>query len=218
LGSTSLTEGAVFGARAGTGAVRHARQSSASPSDDAFQAAIGAWSSRFGQAGNRRAAPLRSRLQQESWTNIGPVRTEAKSDAMEALIAGWRQQLDAIEIPPHVLWNQDFIEFVELTNMLDVAQATALAARERDGSVGSHVRLDRPDISILARPYSTVVARSDDGGWSVRRVAREKTPLGTVVAARLQKAKRLMQARMLRWLPGGLRDRALERRYRAVMG
>ena len=218
LGSTSLTEGAVFGARAGAGAVRHARKSTEPITDDAFQETIAGWSNRFGQTGDRRAAPLRSRLQQESWTNIGPVRTEAKSDAMEALIAEWRQQLDTIEIPPHTLWNQDFIEFVELTNMLDVAQATALAARERDGSVGSHVRLDRPDISILAKPYSTVVARSAGGNWRVRRVAREKTPLGTVIAARLQKAKRLMQARMLRWLPRGLRDRALERRYRAVMG
>ncbi|HCS69138.1 MAG TPA: hypothetical protein DIW51_04135, partial [Rhodospirillaceae bacterium] len=76
---------------------------------------------------------------------------------MDAVIDDLADRAGRAAVPDYALWNQAFIEWVELRSLLDVARAVTAAARERDASVGGHVRLDRPQVSILAQPYSTVV-------------------------------------------------------------
>lgn len=218
LGSTSLTEGAVFGARAGYAAAEAAKAQKRPPRDAAFNPIIAATAKRFGQTGGKAAATLKLELQRDCWELIGPVRTAERLAAMEQKLDEWTAGLDQIAIPSYAGWNQAFIEFEELRNMLDTAALVVAAARERDGSVGGHVRLDCDEISAFSTPYSTVVGQAGDRSLRVWRVARPRTPLKRLVAYKLQENWRKAQIKVLRLMPPGLQDRQLEKRYRAIMG
>ncbi len=217
LGSTSLTEGAVFGGRSGRAAAAHARETGDRIRDAAFQAPIDRASRRFGQKGTLAAATLKLDLQRQAWKNIGPARTAEKLDRMDETIAGCTARLDEVAIPAYGVWNQAFIEFQELRNLLDCAKAVAAAARERDGSLGGHVRFDRKTISAFSKPYSTVVRLNDDG-WQVARLERERTPVKRLISYKVEETKRKIQLRWLRMLPRGVKDRKLLARYQAIMG
>ena len=221
LGSTSLTEGAVFGGRSGAAAAGHARQAKSRTGgrtgDEAFQPLIDRVNRRFGQKGTVAAATLKLELQKEAWKYIGPVRTAEKLDRMDKVIAESTARLDEVAIPDYGMWNQAFIEFEELRNLLDCARAVAAAARERDGSLGGHVRFDRKTVSAFSKPYSTVVRLNDDG-WQIARLERERTPVKRLISYKLQETKRKIQLRWLRMLPRGVKDRKLLARYQAIMG
>jgi succinate dehydrogenase / fumarate reductase flavoprotein subunit len=218
LGSTSLTEVAVFGARAGNSAARRAHETSTKSNDDAFAPLITAISNRFGQRGETAAATLRLELQRESWNNIGPVRTAERLDKLDALIVDLTARLETVASPAYGTWNQAFLEVEEWRNMLDTAKAVSAAARERDCSVGGHVRLDCKNISALSQPYSTVVNRVSADDWRVRRVRRDRTPLRQLSSYKIREHKRLAQAKMLRLMPKGMQDRKLEKLYQAILG
>ncbi len=217
LGSTSLTEGAVFGGRSGRAAAAHALRAEGRRGDAAFQAPIDRVNRRFGQKGALAAATLKLDLQRQAWKNIGPVRTAEKLDRMDETIAECTARLDEVAIPAYGMWNQAFIEFQELRNLLDCARAVAAAARERDGSLGGHVRFDRKTISAFSKPYSTVVRLNDDG-WQVARLERERTPVKRLISYKVEETKRKFQLRWLRMLPRGVKDRKLLARYQAIMG
>lgn len=225
LGSTSLTEGAVFGARAGHAA---ANVAASMPVDHAqvqqsFDTTIESFSGCFGRTGSQAAYPLKLKLQEASWACIGPVRTREGLNEFDQQLNQWISQLDDIAIADYAVWNQSFIEFVELRNMLEVAQAVATAAGERNCSVGGHVRLDCKDVSPLAQPYSTVVQRRleiDKGQAAVAafRVKRQRTPPMRALVFKLTARWRRLQATLLRHLPVDMKDKILEARYRGVMG
>lgn len=222
LGSTALTENAVFGLRAGRGAADHARTHPRPAGDDAFRPLIAAAAAQFGHAGDQAPAHLKLELQQAAWDNIGPARTAGSLDRMDAVIDDLADRAGRAAVPDYGLWNQAFIEWAELRSLLDVARAVTAAARERDASVGGHVRLDRPQVSILAQPYSTVVRGQAGNGGVLRfhavRARRPRTPAGRLFVMRLKDAWRKAQAKMLSVLPAALLDPILDRRYRAILG
>ncbi len=218
LGSTSLTEGAVFGIRAGRAAAEASRANNMPIDDTPFEPLIAQTEKRFGQKGSRAGATIKLDLQREAWECIGPVRTAERIAKIERLIEEWSTALDRIVIPEYAIWNQAFIEFEELRNMLEAAKAIATASRERDGSVGGHVRLDCGAISAFSQPYSTVARKESQSDWHVWRVARTRTPLKRLVAYKIQENWRKAQIKMLRLMPADMQDRQLEKRYRAIMG
>ena len=218
LGSTSLTEVSVFGSRAGHAATQHAHAFKGTIEDDAFAPVIAATVRRFGQGGTVAAATLKQQLQTEAWDTIGPARTGNGIAAIGPIIDTLTARLDDVAIPAYATWNQSFIEFEELRNLLETARAVAAAAGERDASLGGHVRLDKGDISIFAEPYSTVVHRGADGSYAVRRVARPKTPIKQLLAYKAEESWRRFQSKWFRFLPDAVKDRKLEARYQAIMG
>ena len=219
LGSTSLSEGAIFGARAGRGAAEHARIGRATPDDAPFESRLASYASAFGVTGGDAPALLVKRLQQACWNGIGPARTEEGLDKFDAELADIRDRAAKAEIPADALWNQSFIEYLELMNMLDTAEAVSIAARDRDHNLGAHVRLDRGQASVLlGTPHSTVVHRDASGAYSVSHAARPKTPLKRLLPHMIADAKRKIWLKVLRMLPVGMRDNIIEERYRSVMG
>jgi succinate dehydrogenase/fumarate reductase flavoprotein subunit len=218
LGSTALTENVVFGLRAGRAAARLASAAPRTGGDGAFDAAVAQHLARFGQSGGEAAASLKAELQQAAWECVGPARTADSLSRMDQVVDGLAARADQAAVPGYGLWNQAFIELAELRNLFDVARAVTAAARERDASLGGHVRLDRPQASFLAAPYSTVVTRDAGGQYSARRVARPRTPLSTLLAIRASEAWRQLQNKALRMLPMGVVDGILESRYRAILG
>lgn len=219
LGSTSLSEGAIFGARAGRGAAAHAKTDRATPDKSPFESRLASYSTAFGVTGGDAPALLVKRLQEACWNGIGPARTEQGLDKFDAELADIRDRASKATIPADALWNQSFIEYLELMNMLDTAQAVSIAARDRDHNLGAHVRLDRGQPSALfGTPHSTVVQRSATGDYSVHHAVRPKTPLKRMLPHMISDAKRKISLKVLRMLPAGMRDNIIEERYRSVMG
>ncbi len=218
LGSTALTEVSVFGARAARAAAHLAHNFRDKIDNLAFQPQIDATTKRFGQQGDIAAASLKLELQEQAWDAIGPARTEMGIKSISGLIDGLTSQLDRVSIPAYTTWNQSFIEFEELRNLLETANAVAAAALERDASLGGHVRLDKGEMSILATPYSTVVHRETNNGYVVRRVKRPKTPIKQLVTYKAAEYRRRLQSKLFRFLPASIKDKKLEARYQAIMG
>ena len=218
LGSTSLAEVSVFGSRAARAATATARAFEGQIDDAAFAPLIEATTKRFGQKGDVAAAALKLELQKDAWDAVGPARTEAGIAAFGGLIDRLTARLDDVAIPNYATFNQSFIEFEELRNLLETAKAVAAAALERDASLGGHVRLDKGEISVFAEPYSTVVHRDADGHYCVRRVARPKTPLKQLLAYKAEEGWRRLRSKWFRYLPAGVKDKKLEARYQAIMG
>ena len=218
LGSTSLAEVSVFGARAARAATMTARNFKGKIADAAFLPLIDATSKRFGQVGDIAASSLKLELQTEAWDAIGPARTGDGIERIGGLIGRITKRLNTVAIADYATFNQSFIEFEELRNLLETAKAVAAAALERDASLGGHVRLDKGEISVFAEPYSTVVHRDADGRYVARRVTRPKTPLRQILAYKAEEGWRRFQSKWFRYLPAGIKDKKLEARYQAIMG
>ncbi len=225
LGSTSLTEVAVFGSRAGAAAAQHAaaqraqhEKQTSTPNQHAFDQHITQASALFGQQGNTSAARLRKELQEASWKFIGPLRSADKLKEFTSDIERWKTQLNDIAIPDYGNWNQSFIDFQELRNMLNTAEAVCAASLERDCSVGGHVRLDCDNVSLFSTPFSTVVSRNNEGEIKACRTKRSRTPIKRAIAYKITEKHTRLKASLLRLLPADLQDKHLEKRYRAIMG
>ena len=217
LGSTSLTEGVVFGSRAGQAAAKLARENKIRIEDAAFDQSINEVRKRFGQTGGASVVRLRMDLQNKSWDCIGPIRTAEGLTEIDALIEETINQLDEINIPADPLWNQTFIDFIELRNMIDTARLVSAAAQERDGSLGGHVRLDCSTISVFAQPYSTIVSENS-GNLVVSRKVRPRTPIKRLLQYKTQEGLKIFRAKCLRLMPTSMLDERLEQKYKSIMG
>ena len=216
LGSTSLTELAVFGTRSGIAAAKYALNNKFKVNHSTFDQYINEYSKLFGQKGSISSNSLRELLQKESWKNIGPVRTAKGIDDMENLIKDIKSKLITISIPNYFVWNQAFIDYIELKNMLFSAQLIGLAAKERNGSIGGHVRLDAKNISIFSKPYSTLVNKTDNN-YLVKKLDRNRTPIKNLIYYKILEKKRLLEARILSVLPRNMKDKKLEKKYKDIM-
>jgi len=217
LGSTSLTELAVFGNRSGKAASKNALLNKDELNNKLFIPYIKEYKKLFGQKGSISAISIKNTLQKESWSKIGPVRTLKGLKDMDSLIKKLESKLSDIAIPNYALWNQSFLDYMEVKNMLCSAKAILLAARERNGSVGGHVRLDGKNISIFSKPYSTVVRYINSNNYVVNKLERDRTPLKNLINYKLMELKRLLEAKFLLMLPESIQDRKLEKRYKNIM-
>ena len=216
LGSTSLTELAVFGSRAGVAAAKNSLNNSFKVNKKLFESYINEYSRLFGQKGSISSNILRDDIQKESWKKIGPVRTAKGIKEMEDKIKEIEAKLTNISIPNYFIWNQAFMDFVELKNMICSAKLIGLAAKERNGSIGGHVRLDAKNISIFSRPYSTVVHKNNNT-YLVKKLNRTRTPLKNLIYYKILEKKRLLEARFLSMLPKNIKDKKLEKKYKDIM-
>ena len=216
LGSTSLTELAVFGNRSGIAAAKNALNKPFKYDSEVFSSYIKEYKNIFGRKGSKSATSLKIILQKESWGKIGPVRTLRGINNMNALIKELELKLSDIAVPDYSIWNQAFIDYVELRNMLLSSKAIGLAARERNGSIGGHVRLDGKNISAFSKPYSTLVNKDKDK-YFVERLERDRTPIKSLIYYKILEKKRLLEARILSMLPKRMKDKKLEKRYKDIM-
>ena len=222
LGSTSLSEGPIFGARAGRAAALLSGTRNKVPTeirDRAFEAGISRYRSLFGQSGDKTGSGLIRELQRVAWDGIGPARTRAGIEKFMRQSAKLRQDATKISISSETLWNQSLIDYVELINMLDTADAVANSALERKDSLGAHIRLDGRNTSVLfEKPYSVTAYLDGEMTFKIGRLSRPPTPWKRVLAHAIVDRKRKLGLKFLRLLPVSLQDKILEKRYRSVMG
>jgi len=150
LGSNSLTEILVFGARAGKAAADFAAQQMGASRSLAAQARDEHRRLenmlRAKRGGQERIATLRTEMHQVMEESAGIYRTEAAlkeaAGKLRRLKDRWRDLgLD----DDSYTFNTELIGALELSYMLDVAHAIVQSALERHESRGSHQRTDYPE-------------------------------------------------------------------------
>ena len=169
LGSNSLTELLVFGARAGSAAATFAQEQ---PECDAqaLEAQARDEQTRINQQfisktdGTERIASLRAEMTATMEAGAGIYRTQASLQETCNKVSELKERFANIALDDRSLtFNTDLTAALELECMLDVAEAVAYSAVARTESRGSHQRTDHPqrdDDNFLAH---SMAYRSDDG-------------------------------------------------------
>ncbi len=147
LGSNSLTECLVFGARSGRCAVAFARGASAG--DEASLRAQGEEEAhrietlRGKNKGGETIAGVRREMQQAMEDGCGVYREQGSMDAAVSALAQLKgRYADLVLRDTSKVFNTEIIAALELGNMLDVAEAVAVSAAQRQESRGAHTRRD----------------------------------------------------------------------------
>ena len=150
LGSNSLTELLVFGARAGLNAARWAQEH---PTFDmaSLESQAAAEQERIAKNyinkrdGTERIATLRGELTRAMEAGAGIYRTDASIRATAEIIADLKARYRNIALDDSSLsFNTELTLALELEFMLEIAEALAHSALARTESRGSHQRTDYP--------------------------------------------------------------------------
>jgi fumarate reductase flavoprotein subunit len=149
LGSNSLTECLVFGARAGVESVAYAKGAS-----DGNEARLRAEAETEGaridnlrgrKKGGERIAQIRREMQLSMERGCGVYRNQESMHQTVAELAPLKGRVtDLVLEDSSRVFNTELLQALELANMLDVAEAIAVAAAARRESRGAHACRDYP--------------------------------------------------------------------------
>ena len=149
LGSNSLTELLVFGARAGQAAAEHALQDK--PLSTGIEAQAADEKKRLEReflhktGGTESIADLRREMQATMEKSAGIYRTGALLEEAQASVAELKERFGRVAIQDHShTFNTELTAALELSYMLDVAEAVVECALHRTESRGAHQRIDFP--------------------------------------------------------------------------
>jgi fumarate reductase flavoprotein subunit len=149
LGSNSLTELLVFGARAGRFAAEYTGLGvdAASGVDALAEAAEARILDLFRRSdGDENIVGLRREMNEAMESGAGIYRTEDSLRSCAERMHEIRERYANVRLADKSnVFNTDLIEVLELGSMIDVAATMARSALERKESRGSHQRLDYPD-------------------------------------------------------------------------
>ena len=169
LGSNSLTELLVFGARAGRAAAAFAQEQPGCDTQ-ALEAKAKDEQVRIQQqfinktGGTERIASLRTEMMKTMEAGAGIYRTQDSLQETCDKVSELKERFANITLDDRSLtFNTDLTAALELECMLDVAEAVAYSAVARKESRGSHQRIDHPqrdDENFLAH---SMAYRTDDG-------------------------------------------------------
>jgi fumarate reductase flavoprotein subunit len=156
LGSNSLGELLVFGARAGQNAVEHVRTAKAAADNLVEKQASDAEQrikSLFERKGKERVSVLRNELSHSMEDGCGIYRSEDLIQATCDKVSEVRDRYkDVMLEDKSSVFNTDLFQVLELGAMIECAQTVAVSALERKESRGAHQRLDhveRDDVNYL---------------------------------------------------------------------
>jgi succinate dehydrogenase / fumarate reductase flavoprotein subunit len=144
LGTNSLLDINVFGKRAGQYSVEYAKTATQVPMPENAADDVIAMIAKIRKAkGKEKIAQLRKELQESMDKNAQVFRTEETlNEAMEK-IQELRKRYENISIQDQgKRFNTDLLEAIELGFLLELAEVTVVACRERRESRGAHLRED----------------------------------------------------------------------------
>jgi fumarate reductase flavoprotein subunit len=150
LGSNSLTECLVFGARAGKAAASFAAAQAAPGPSLAAQAhyEYGRLEQSFLRktGGREKIATLRTEMHQVMEASAGIYRAGPALEQAAGKLKELQERFDDLSIDDHsYTFNTELTAALELSYMLDVAQTIVHSALHREESRGSHQRTDHPE-------------------------------------------------------------------------
>lgn len=150
LGSNSLTEILVFGARAARAAVSHVPEVAPPVSAD-LNAAVRSEQARLEEGvlsrngGGETVSGIRADLQTTLEEGAGIFRDQASLSRVCATITDLKSRYDKLSLADSSqTFNTELISALELGAMLDIGETIAHSARARTESRGSHQRTDHP--------------------------------------------------------------------------
>ena len=149
LGSNSLTELLVFGARAGKSAAEFAssqKKFTFDPISISLKEEKSIKEKYFKKGGKERIAGIRKEMHQAMETGVGIYRDQASLEKSQAIIRGLKQRFSQISIKDHrMTFNTELTSAIELSNLLDLSEVIIQSALNRKESRGSHQRIDHID-------------------------------------------------------------------------
>jgi len=174
LGSNSLTECLVFGARAGKCAAAFASQPAAEPGPGIFAQArdeqrrlerdfLRKAGGISGSDGRERISTLREEMQRTMEESAGIYRNGSTLESASAKLRELQERYGKIALDDHsYTFNTELTAAVELSYMLDIAEAILKSALERRESRGSHQRTDFPQRDDQNFLSHSLAYRSED--------------------------------------------------------
>jgi L-aspartate oxidase len=170
MGSNSLLEGLVLGARAGERASEDGRDFPLIPVDRRLRVErpLGSSDVRLG------IQDMTYSLKSLMWRQMGIVRTGTAIEDATAKVGFWARAVQKLATPEPRSW--------ELLNMLTIAHLASVAASAREESRGTHFREDFPETQAAWRAHTLLVPAAD--GVRVRAVHIGREPVRESVTAR----------------------------------
>ncbi len=168
LGSNSLTELLVFGARAGAGAARFALgQADPTPgvllqAQDEERRLNKEFLEKTG--GTERVSTLRTEMQEAMGSGAGIYRDDQGLRAAADKIGQLKERLRNVSLDDQSrTFNTELVAGLELVNMLDLADAITQSALQRTESRGAHQRSDHPERDDEKFLAHSLAYKTEDG-------------------------------------------------------
>lgn len=171
LGANSLSEVLVFGHVAGDGAADYAKSHPYAGKQDELQADCKKWMDRFDEVTSRAAGKsvpeIRDAMVNTMWYKVGVFRDEQHLMEASQEIAALQKEYEHCHVgdSSHV-YNTAFEQYIELGNLLQIAQAICQGAIARKESRGAHTRRDFPkrdDVNFLK--HTIITKDPQSGSW-----------------------------------------------------
>ncbi|MBW1596617.1 succinate dehydrogenase flavoprotein subunit [Streptomyces sp. JJ38] len=172
LGTNSLLDINVFGRRAGIAAAEYAATADfVELPEDPEQFVVTEVERLRDATGSERVTDIRKALQETMDKNVMVFRTEQTLKEAVDDIAALRERYKNVSVQDKgKRFNTDLLEAIELGNLLELAEVTAVSALARKESRGGHYREDYPNRDDVNFMRHTMAYREvgDDGTESIR--------------------------------------------------
>jgi succinate dehydrogenase/fumarate reductase flavoprotein subunit len=150
LGGSSMPDIQVFGRRAGVAAAQEALSGRANEKAglDRARARAAELSTPLGKADGVRPVEVKKRVQKLMWDHVGIVRNGAKLEETLRAFQDTREHvLPTLKVTDKSrVLNREWMEAIELENLLDIGEAMAAASVQRRETRGAFYRTDCPDL------------------------------------------------------------------------
>ncbi|MDX2044506.1 MAG: FAD-binding protein [Acidobacteriota bacterium] len=169
LGGNSLSDLLVFGRRAGMAAAQYANGIGASSvSNDQIEAAAREMLEPFERASGESPYDVHRDLQESMQNLVGIFRNQEDMTKGLENIYQFKERAKKVSVDGSRMFNPGWHLARDLTNMLIVAEAVALSARERKESRGAHARVDfeKLDDAMWGKQHN-IITRNADGSLNL---------------------------------------------------
>jgi succinate dehydrogenase / fumarate reductase flavoprotein subunit len=171
LGGNSLSDLLVFGKRAGEYAARFAKDHSAGSvnTEQVEEAARKALAVFERNTNGEGPYQIQYALQDMMQDLVGIVRTAAEMErALDGIHQLWKRA-EKVGVPGNREYNPGWHTAMDLTHLLTVSEAIALAGYERKESRGAHFRDDYPLKDEAYGTFNIIVRKGRDGSMQISR-------------------------------------------------
>jgi len=177
LGGNSLSDLIVFGKRAGEFAAKGATEI-AQPALDVSQveSAVTAALAPLGREGGENPGIIYDDLREMMQTKVGIIRTNDDLESALVDLKDFHERIKNANPGSSLLYNSGWHQALDLTNMVDISTACALAALTRTESRGGHTRNDFPEPDTGRWSYTINVVWMENSDIKIRQEKIDQPP------------------------------------------